>query len=215
MIRFSLIFILLNIAYSSTYAVPTPRWYTAEQQTKGAQLFKENCAVCHGDRAQSTPNWKQPNAQGQYPPPPLDGTAHAWHHDLKTLHRSIKNGGVNIGGLMPPFKDKLNKEDRDSVIAFFQSLWPDELYKKWSENFKVAPAKTVAIPTNEPNPITILLTKRLNNTTINNLQPIAEKQLYEVSTQGQTIYLTPDGRFALIGKLIDLKTGQNLTPGKK
>ncbi len=33
---------------------------------------------------------------------------------------------------MPPFNDKLSSDEIDAVIAWFQSLWPDEIYRVWS-----------------------------------------------------------------------------------
>ena len=32
---------------------------------------------------------------------------------------------------MPAFKDKLTEQDKEAVIAFFQSYWPDEIYAEW------------------------------------------------------------------------------------
>src|SRR5690606_25758647 len=56
------------------------RWYTQSQVEQGRELFQMHCAVCHGEKAEGTVNWFERDAEGQYPPPPLDGTAHAWHH---------------------------------------------------------------------------------------------------------------------------------------
>lgn len=110
------------------------RWYTTTQIVNGAEIFKNNCASCHGDNAQGiVPDWRQTLPDGSYPPPPLNGSAHAWHHSLKTLQRTIWNGGIPLGGTMPPFKDKLNNEEINSVIAFFQSKWSSEIYKAWIE----------------------------------------------------------------------------------
>jgi mono/diheme cytochrome c family protein len=108
------------------------RWYTATQIDNGAETFKNNCASCHGDNAQGiVPDWRKPLPDGSYPPPPLNGSAHAWHHPLKTLQRTIRNGGIPLGGKMPPFKDKLNSEEINSVIAFFQNKWSSEKYNAW------------------------------------------------------------------------------------
>ncbi len=215
MTKLTLSFLLLCSMNASVFAANSiPRWYSADQQTKGAVIFKQNCAVCHGEKAQATPNWKQTNAKGQYPAPPLNGTAHAWHHSLDGLRKSVNDGGIKIGGLMPSFEKRLNDQDRDNAIAFFQSQWSDELYTKWSENFKVAPIKVTTITKPAQNPIAKLLSKRLNSATIDSIKPIANKQLLEVKTQGQIIYLTQDGQFAVIGNLIDLTTGANLTQPK-
>ncbi len=32
---------------------------------------------------------------------------------------------------MPPFNEKLSAEEIDAVIAWFQSLWSDEIYTVW------------------------------------------------------------------------------------
>lgn len=211
--KLSLSIILLSTFNTALYAAnAVPRWYSAEQQAQGAAIFKQNCSSCHGNKAQATPNWKQTNDAGQYPPPPLNGSAHAWHHSLDILRTSVRDGGVKIGGLMPSFEKRLSVKDRDNAIAFFQSQWSDELYTKWSKNFNVAPLKKMAATKdNSANPIVKFLTRRLNSPNIDSVKPIAEKQLYEVKTQGKTIYLTNDGRYAVIGNLIDLKTGANLT----
>ncbi len=109
------------------------RWYTQSQVDTGRQLFADNCAECHGKDAQGTANWKETLADGSYPAPPLNGTAHAWHHALSALRRSITNGGIPLGGKMPPFKDKLNEHEMDAVIAYFQSKWDDKIYAAWSK----------------------------------------------------------------------------------
>ncbi len=107
------------------------RWYTAEQVVQGEKLFAQNCAACHGKNAEATSEWRKTDDSGNYPPPPLNGTAHAWHHPLSVLRETIQQGGVPLGGVMPGFSDKLSVQETDTVIAWFQSLWPDELYQAW------------------------------------------------------------------------------------
>ena len=63
----------------------TGRWYTEEQKTLGLTVFAKHYAVCHGDKAQETVDWKTLTASGHCPPPPLNGKAHAWHHPLPVL----------------------------------------------------------------------------------------------------------------------------------
>jgi len=109
------------------------RWYTQSQAATGKIVFAQNCANCHGKNAEGTPNWKQPLADDSYPPPPLNGSAHTWHHPMPTLKRTINNGGIPLGGKMPAFKDKLSEEEKDAVIAFFQSKWGDEIYAAWQQ----------------------------------------------------------------------------------
>lgn len=111
----------------------TGRWYTEEQVMRGKEIFAENCAGCHGDNAESTPDWKTPDANGNYPPPPLNGSAHAWHHPLAVLKRVIEDGGEPYGGVMPAWGDTLSDRQIVDVIASFQSYWPEETYQLWLE----------------------------------------------------------------------------------
>ena len=109
------------------------RWFNQDVVDYGAELFQQNCAVCHGVNAEGTKEWKKTDANGNYPPPPLNGSAHAWHHSIPQLARSIKEGGIKLGGVMPAFGDKLSDQEVLAVIAFFQSKWPDEVYKVWHD----------------------------------------------------------------------------------
>jgi len=98
---------------------------------RGAQLFAQNCARCHGDKAEGAPNWHIPGADGKFPPPPLNGTAHTWHHPRAALAMQIRNGSKKIGGNMPAFGDKLAEQDISAVIDFLSSRWPDPIYEAW------------------------------------------------------------------------------------
>jgi mono/diheme cytochrome c family protein len=108
------------------------RWYTQYQVDNGSQVYEKNCLSCHGIKAQGlTLNWKQPLEDGSYPPPPLNGRAHAWHHPLKLLKRTINKGGIPLGGKMPAFENVLNDKEKIAVIAYFQNFWNDEIYNAW------------------------------------------------------------------------------------
>lgn len=111
----------------------TGRWYTQTQVDAGRTLFQANCASCHGADAQGTENWTTTLADGSYPPPPLNGTAHAWHHPLAALRRTINIGSIQLGGKMPAFKGKFSNDDIDALIAFFQSKWEAKVYDAWME----------------------------------------------------------------------------------
>jgi mono/diheme cytochrome c family protein len=95
----------------------------------GAKLFAKNCAQCHGPRAEGFVNWRRRDASGNFPPPPLDGSAHTWHHPRRQLANTIKNGG----SVMPPFDSKLTDTEISNVINYLLSLWPDEIYALWAE----------------------------------------------------------------------------------
>lgn len=112
----------------------TQRWYTKEQVTNGKELFSKNCAVCHGSKAEKTIEWKSPLADGSFPPPPLNGSAHAWHHPKSKLKEIVANGGTLYDGKMPPFKDVLSDDEQFAVMAYFQSFWSDEIYATWKKH---------------------------------------------------------------------------------
>ncbi len=99
--------------------------------TRGGKLFRQYCADCHGLNAQGALNWRQRRPDGSFPAPPLDGTGHAWHHPLKALQMTIRNGTQRLGGTMPAWGDILSARDIDDIIAWFQAKWPDEIYAEW------------------------------------------------------------------------------------
>ena len=110
------------------------RWFTKEQAISGKKVFAVNCAACHGDSAQGiVVDWKQRLPNGKYPPPPLNGSAHAWHHSLSVLRQSIIEGGERLGGTMPAMKNALNDVQITNVLAYITSLWPSETYQRWAE----------------------------------------------------------------------------------
>ncbi len=101
------------------------------QISRGGRLFQKNCAECHGTNAQGDANWRQRDADGMFPPPPLNGTGHAWHHPSTVLHNVIANGSPQGMGKMPAWRDKLSNEEIEAIIAWFQSKWPDQVYGAW------------------------------------------------------------------------------------
>ena len=109
------------------------RWYTAAQVAEGSGLFQSHCSVCHGESAAATEDWRTTNDEGVYPPPSLNGTAHAWHHPMSVLEQTIAAGGVPLGGVMPGFRETLDDNEARATIAYFQSFWPDDIYERWDE----------------------------------------------------------------------------------
>lgn len=110
------------------------RWYTASQVAAGERVFQSQCAVCHGEQAQGlAADWRQKLDDGSFPPPPLNGTAHAWHHPLSVLIQVINEGGIPLGGKMPAFAEVLTDDEKLSAIAYFQNFWNDEIYGNWQQ----------------------------------------------------------------------------------
>ena len=110
------------------------RWYSVEQVQTGSKVFQDHCAQCHGAQAQGvTADWRARLEDGSFPPPPLNGSAHAWHHPLSVLLQMINLGGVPLGGQMPAFANHILDREKLAAIAYFQSFWNDDVYGNWEQ----------------------------------------------------------------------------------
>lgn len=109
------------------------RWYSVPQVDEGRRLYDRLCASCHGTDGVGDPNWRQRDHEGMFPPPPLNGTAHAWHHSLPQLRQTILQGSPAGLGRMPPWKDQIDDGQATAIIAFFSSLWPERVYQAWAQ----------------------------------------------------------------------------------
>lgn len=116
---------------STPPAAAAPHGLNAKLIARGGEIYKANCAACHGANAEGAPNWHLKGPDGKYPAPPLDGTAHAWHHPMSALKQTIREGTAKLGGSMPAWQDKLSDSDIEAVIAWFQSTWPEDVYRNW------------------------------------------------------------------------------------
>ena len=104
------------------------RWYKEEFVVSGGPIYQQHCAACHGERAEGALGWNRPGPDGSYPAPPLNGTAHTWHHPLKQLHKVIMDGGARN---MPAWRGVLSTAEVLAVLAWLQSHWSDEVYAAW------------------------------------------------------------------------------------
>jgi mono/diheme cytochrome c family protein len=122
--------------------IPGDRWYAQSQVARGNVLYQANCALCHKPDASGTVEWKKLDANNKLPPPPLNGSAHTWHHPLSVLRRTVRDGGIPLGGSMPPFGAKLTPPQIDDILAYVQSHWPQEIYNAWNQRNSLASKKT-------------------------------------------------------------------------
>jgi len=202
------------------------RWYDQAKSDQGAILFQKNCATCHGANAEGISDQKNINNNAPLPPA-LNGTAHAWHHPKNVLKQIIQYGGSKIGGSvasgsMPPFKDKLSESDIDSVIAYFQSKWPDNIYQQWvvrdpgNTDQPTNPTQnntdTIASSTSK---MTFWLRSRLGNNEVSEPIKTPVDGIYQTQYGNNYAYLTSNGRYLFLGDLIDLEQEQNLTNNAK
>ena len=120
-----------------TGGLPVPeapeRQYDPQQLAMGEKVYAAECASCHGDKAQGADNWEKRGSNGKFPAPPLDGSGHTWHHSTEILTGIIRNGSPDNKASMPAFESRLSDQDIESVIAWFQSQWPQPVYNAWYE----------------------------------------------------------------------------------
>ena len=103
----------------------------------GEAIFNKNCVSCHGSKGQGlAEDWKVKDANGNYPPPPLNGTAHTWHHSPEQLLYTINKGGVEMGGQMPAFEESLSETEKQALIDYMYNLWPNEIQTRYDERYK-------------------------------------------------------------------------------
>ena len=206
------------LSLTATAQADNGRWYSSDQLEKGEQLFQQQCASCHGANAELTIDWNKTDNNGKYPPPPLNGTAHAWHHSLEQLKETIQRGGIPLGGLMPAFASTLSDADIDAVISYFQSKWPKQTYRKWAAQFNIEDQNAAvvdqaaeAVEIVDPSEITRLLKLRLGTNNISRLVETPVKGVYEAQFGDKFAYLIENGRYVFIGEMFDLERAQNLT----
>ena len=103
----------------------------------GEKIYNKNCLSCHGPKGQGlAKDWKVKDENGNYPAPPLNGTAHTWHHSPEQLLYTINKGGFEMGGQMPAFEKRLTEEEKKALIEYMYSLWPKEIQEKYDDRFK-------------------------------------------------------------------------------
>lgn len=101
----------------------------AELVALGEQIYGRECAACHGSNREGQANWRSRGPDGLLPAPPLDGSAHSWHHPDRQLFDIVKNGPAAYGppgyrSAMPAFGDKLSDREIAAVLSFVESRWP-------------------------------------------------------------------------------------------
>lgn len=86
---------------------------------RGRELYKSNCAACHGD----TGKGDGPGA-GVLKPPPRDHTDKAYMDTLtdKEIGDIIKMGGAVKGKPLMPSHPQFNPDDLAALVAYVRSL---------------------------------------------------------------------------------------------
>jgi mono/diheme cytochrome c family protein len=106
----------------------------------GRGLYTERCASCHGADLAGDPDWKTPNPDGSYPPPPHDSTGHTWHHSDRLLVDIVRNGSGFEQSRMPTFSD-LSVEQVLSIVEYLKTTWgPEERAFQWQVTWQETPS---------------------------------------------------------------------------
>lgn len=115
------------------YGTPIPPVPTldANQVARGGQIYQAQCARCHGENGVGAPNWKIPDENLNFPPPPHDDSGHTWHHSDRVLYEAIRDGlrdplKPDSELRMPPFGSTLNDGEIRYLMEYIKSLWTDE-----------------------------------------------------------------------------------------
>lgn len=91
---------------------------------RGEKIYAAKCIGCHGPRGVGE-NPRDPyatDAQGRYLAPPLDGSAHAWHHTDEDLVDFIAQGSPR-NPRMKAWEGELTREEIRDVVEYIKSLW--------------------------------------------------------------------------------------------
>lgn len=111
---------------------PLDRNLDAHQVARGQGVYAQYCTACHGPEGKGLPgDWRIRDAEGRYPPPPLDDSAHAWHHPTAVLLEAVREGSPEGEGDMPAWKGTLSEQEMQDVVAYIKSLWSDPVYRLW------------------------------------------------------------------------------------
>lgn len=78
----------------------------------GATIYADTCASCHGAAGEG---FAQPNV----PAPPLDGSAHSWHHSDEQIVGLIRRGGTQ----MPAVGATWTETEVEAVLTHVKSRW--------------------------------------------------------------------------------------------
>lgn len=96
---------------------------------RGAAIYAQRCASCHGATLEGQPKWRERLANGRLPAPPHDESGHTWHHADHVLFAITKNGMVppyapkDYESDMPAFGRTLSDDEIWAVLAYLKTHW--------------------------------------------------------------------------------------------
>ena len=119
-------------SFPASASNPPSRQHDPAQVARGLAVYERHCAECHGVAGKGQEgDWRVRDPDGYYPPPPLDDSAHAWHHPTTVLLDAVRNGSAPGEGKMPAWKGILSEAEMVDVVEYIKSLWSDPVYALW------------------------------------------------------------------------------------
>lgn len=116
----------------STETVPPLPGLDDDLAAVGAVLYGQYCAACHGADLAGDPNWRTPNPDGSFPPPPHDSSGHTWHHSDRHLVDIVRDGSGFAETRMPTFGGLLDDDEILAILEYFKANWGnDERAFQW------------------------------------------------------------------------------------
>jgi mono/diheme cytochrome c family protein len=94
---------------------------------RGAAVYAQHCASCHGARLEGQPHWERAGPDGRLVAPPQDETGHTWMHSDVEIVRAVARGSrddATAASDMPAFGAVLDADEILAVVAFIKSRWP-------------------------------------------------------------------------------------------
>jgi mono/diheme cytochrome c family protein len=112
--------IVIAVAYTQFFSNGNS---TPTAVVRGEQLYNAYCVACHGVNGVGE-NPQDIYAQDEfgYVGPPMDSSAHAWHHTDEQLVNTILEGSSR-NERMAAWKNVLTEEDAGDIVEYIKSLW--------------------------------------------------------------------------------------------
>lgn len=97
--------------------------------TEGKQLYRSNCAGCHGRKLQGQLLWQVQDQFFGRRAPAHDQTGHTWQHSDEELFHMTKFGRFlttppTVKSYMPAYGQTISDEQILAVIAYIKATWP-------------------------------------------------------------------------------------------
>ena len=120
----------------------------AETDPKIVRLWKSKCASCHGQTGKADTQKGQEMKLDDMTTPAFKAKKDAELKDAILNGVKVERGGTTV--VMDPYKDELNPEQADAVVAYVRTFGPQVKKAKKSAKKKSVPDAGVVAPSPSP-----------------------------------------------------------------